>query len=86
MLQIKTIKHPDPERFDDKVNEALADGWNLTRRLAGPDAFVAELEKNVITEDEKTCENCRHYMQAANIEPCASCDPENGTCYWEAME
>lgn len=84
MLQIKTIKHQNPERFDYKVNVALADGWTLTRRLTGPTDFVAELEKEVITEDEKTCENCKHYDTLANNEPCISCTDDADK--WEAME
>ena len=84
MLQIKTIKEPDPNVFDDTVNRALAEGWTLARRLTGPTDFVAELEKVVITEDERTCENCRHQFELPDREPCLSC---SGNCSnWEALE
>lgn len=36
MLQIKTIIDNSASKFDKEVNKALADGWTLTRRLAGP--------------------------------------------------
>lgn len=81
MLQIKTIKHYDPEYFDDKVNEALNDGWTLTRRLSGPDVCIAELEKESITEDDKTCENCKHFDKKEIEEPCFSCKTGE---LWEA--
>ena len=84
MLQIKTLKHPNPERFDEIVNEALADGWTLTRRLTGPTDFVAELEKNIITEDEKRCENCKHFLTDPTKEPCMGCTSDASN--WEAVE
>lgn len=83
MLQIKTIKRQDPELFDMAVNEALAEGWTLSRRLTGPTDFVAELEREIITEDEKTCENCKHSLLTGELEPCVSCP--NGE-KWEAAE
>lgn len=86
MLQIKTVIDNSASKFDEEVNKALADGWTLTRRLAGPDAFVAELEKNIITEAEKCCENCKYCNVPGNIPPCADCNPDGGKCYWEAME
>lgn len=90
MKQIKTIYDPELESFDDKVNAALADGWEMTKRacfLVGAEHlpfFYAELEKEIITEAEQTCENCKHYSKSNDQEPCASCDPEAGVCYWEA--
>ena len=84
MLQIKTIRHPDPDYFDTQVNEALADGWTLTRRLTGPDHFVAELEREIITDAEKCCENCKHCLISPEKEPCLSCS-ETGS-EWEAAE
>lgn len=83
MLQIKTIKRQDPELFDMAVNEALAEGWTLSRRLTGPDVCIAELEREIITEGEKTCENCKHSLLTGELEPCASCP--NGE-KWEAAE
>lgn len=72
MLQIKTIRNTDPAAFDEAVNTALAEGWTLTRRLTGPD-FIAELEREVITEEERSCENCAHYSKKLGEEPCLSC-------------
>ena len=92
MKQIKTILRMNSEDFDQEVNEVLAEGWELVKRetlLIGQERAVlhcAELEKTLITEDEKTCENCKHYRKSTDQEPCASCDPEAGVCYWEAEE
>lgn len=92
MKQIKTIRRMDPEDFDNEVNTALAEGWELMKRetlLIGQEREVlhcAELEKEIITEAEKTCENCKHYSRPGDAEPCIYCDPENGVCYWEAEE
>lgn len=91
MLQIKTVIDNSASKFDEEVNAALADGWTLTRRLAGQDAFVAELEKEIITEAEKEtiteaekcCGNCRHLTRSGDLEPCVSCP--NGE-KWEAAE
>ena len=48
-MEIKTVveSHSWPGAFDEKVNEALADGWHLVRRdvLPGSDRFYAELVK-----------------------------------------
>lgn len=83
MLQIKTIRNADPSAFDEAVNAALADGWTLTRRLSGPD-FIAELEREEITEGERSCENCAHFNLCSDQEPCRSCD-ENAS-KWEVAE
>jgi hypothetical protein len=96
MLQIKTIKNrlDNVESFDKEVNEALRDGWRLTRReVLQPAAqaieytyimLYAELEKEIVTEAERCCENCKHRMQDASIEPCASCSDDCDK--WEAAE
>ena len=98
MLQIKTIKNRlyNVDDFDKEVNEAIAAGWKLTRReVLQPAAqaieytyimLYAELEKNILTEDEKTCENCKYGNVPGNIPPCADCNPDGGKCYWEAAE
>ena len=82
MLQIKTIKHQDPERFDDRVNEALADGWTLVRRLAGPEDFVAELEREI----EKVCQTCKYDKRRGSEEPCRNCIPGETLNKWEAAK
>lgn len=82
MLQIKTIRNADPSAFDEAVNAALADGWTLTRRLAGT-AFIAELEREEITEGERICENCAHFDLGNDQEPCRSCDEYASK--WEVM-
>lgn len=86
MLQIKTIRDKDPAAFDEAVNTALADGWTLARRLTGAD-FIAEMEKEIITEAERCCENCKHCDLDGNCEPCRDCN--DGVKYptkWEAAE
>ena len=84
MLQIKTIREKDPYVFDSYVNEALREGWTLARRLTSPDCFIAEMEKEVITEAEQCCENCKHKHVSPEREPCLSCS-ETGS-EWEAKE
>lgn len=84
MLQIKTIKKTDADLFDIYVNEALRDGWTLARRLTGPNDFVAELEKEIVTEAERCCENCKHRHADPADEPCSSCSDDCDK--WEAAE
>lgn len=90
MLQIKTIKKrlDYAAAFDEEVNAALSDGWQLTKRevLHPGQEYVyfslyAELERVIITEDERDCTNCRYGAQNGG-EPCDSCD-ENLNDKWE---
>lgn len=87
MLQIKTIKNrlDNAASFDEAVNAALAEGWQLKKReVLQPKAqsenmqtytmLYAELEKVVITEAERGCANCKYYEQQPESEPCRSCD------------
>lgn len=83
MLQIKTIRRADPCEFDEAVNKALLEGWTLTRRLTGPDHFVAEMEQVIITEAEKCCDNCRHGDKPAHAHPCNACKDAS---HWEEWE
>ena len=73
MKQIKTIREQNPDKFDKRVNDALADGWYIVRRLASHDGFIAELETVVITEKERGCENCKYTDQPGYMEPCTEC-------------
>ena len=84
MKQIKTIFEGEPVKFDEQVNAALAEGWSLEKRALHEYGFVAEMEREIITEYEKTCGNCKYSSRPPEAEPCRSCDPENGTCHWEA--
>lgn len=94
MIQIKTIADtlPDREAFDKKVNEAIADGWKLAKRelvthtqsSGKTDYLYAELEREVITEAERCCDNCKHLDNDADAEPCASCN--GNASKWEAAE
>lgn len=88
MLQIKTVYDRDPDIFDKKVNAALKEGWTLSRRTFDPQGFLAELERVVITEAERGCENCKHCDLGPNAEPCRSCNdgPNNYPTNWEAVE
>lgn len=74
MQQIKTIFDTTTAAFDKKVNDALAEGWRLTKRLRLHDGFLAELEQETITEDERTCENCKHYDRDPGLPPCCDCN------------
>lgn len=80
MKQIKTIHNTDTAAFDEAVNTALAEGWTLTRRLTGPEGtgpgFVAELEREIITEAERCCDNCAHWSKGPEQEPCLSCSED----------
>ena len=57
MLEIKTIMrtHDDPAGFDEVVNAALRDGWELVRRdlLITPNVLYAELERETEPEEEE---------------------------------
>jgi hypothetical protein len=93
MKQIKTIKNrlDNNVAFDEEVNNAIAEGWQLTKRevlvpMAQSNSLqmyvtlYAELEREIITEAEKCCENCAHFDVAPGEEPCSKC--MNGEC-WE---
>lgn len=92
MIQIKTIAQDlsRSEKFDKEVNEAIADGWTLAKRerVSTPsgceDYLYAELVKEIITEAERNCDNCRHFDNDADAEPCASCSSTASN--WEAAE
>lgn len=95
MLQIKTIVKEIQyvQAFDEEVNQALAAGWHLAKRdlvqhtLAARgtlDYFYAELVRDIITEAERNCDNCRHFDNDADAEPCASCSSTASN--WEAVE
>lgn len=74
MKQIKTIAEDNTQKFDDTVNLALQLGWELVRRYYTPDNyFVAELEKETITEAERCCENCAHFNNPGHVLPCKVC-------------
>lgn len=60
MLEIRTVTAYTPGHFDDTVNEAIKEGWELVRRecfITGADratTFYAELERIVEdAEDEE---------------------------------
>lgn len=88
MKQIKTIHHriDDSARFDKEINDALAEGWQLTRREFVPGYVIlyAELEREVITEVEKCCENCAHFDKDFTQEPCCNCSDDADK--WEAFK
>jgi hypothetical protein len=94
MKQIKTIKNrlDNTKMFDEEVNAAIAEGWELTRRdVIRPNAhpggetsytmLYAELEKEIITETERrSCYHCKWKFKTCNSEPCRNC--KNGD-RWE---
>ena len=88
MKEIKTVIEKRPELFDEEVNKALAEGWNLTRRDVFPGHyFLAELERDVkntnIDYEEKNCKDCKHFYCSCRDEPCFSCGEGE---HWEAKE
>ena len=96
MKQIKTIKNrlDSAAAFDTEVNAALLEGWQLTKRevlqpLSQPEhqytyiMLYAELERETITEAERTCENCMHYSTNPEDEPCCDCSQDADK--WEQM-
>lgn len=97
MKQIKTIKYrlDNAEGFDKEVNEALAEGWTLTARkvLLPPSQpntstylnfmLYAELEKEIITDAERSCESCKHHALPRSAGPCFVCFGRNK---WEPCE
>ena len=54
MLEIKTIMEElhNPDEFDRRVNDALAEGWELVRRDILPNMLYAELERETEPEEE----------------------------------
>lgn len=101
MLQIKTIADSldNVWNFDDEVNAAIAEGWKLTKRtMMMPQAHAtgtythpvlyAELERDVITEAERGCENCKHCDLDGSAVPCRECKdgPDNYPTHWEAAD
>lgn len=89
MKQIKTVISHKAAEFDKQVNSALLEGWVLLKRrlVCGPDSgyYYAELEKEIITETERCCENCKHYEDPVDIDPCLNC--HDGVLEgWEAVE
>lgn len=97
MKQIKTISRrlEYPELFDDAVNEAICEGWKLTKREVLPPLAIrngdqtyavlyAELEREIITERERCCENCAHNQKTPSEEPCLHCSEDCDK--WEEAE
>lgn len=83
MKQIKTIRRAEPEDFDREVNAAFAEGWTLVRRSLYPDGFLAEMERDIITDAEKCCDNCAYCDYPNTRKPCADCDDAS---HWEEGE
>lgn len=73
MKQIKTIEEMTAGAFDLEVNKALSEGWELVRRYMNGENFIAEMEKNDITEAERCCANCKHCDKLAGMAPCHTC-------------
>lgn len=80
MKQIKTIEEATAREFDEAVNQALREGWELIKRHIVCDLFIAELEKNEITEGERCCNNCKHCDKPPHVLPCKTCEDESN---WE---
>lgn len=83
MKQIKTIRKVHPEDFDQEVNDALSEGWTLVRRCVYPSYFIAELEREFISEAERSCDNCKYCDLPNTRKPCADCEDAS---HWEEGE
>lgn len=80
----KTPSNLEVQDFDNRVNAALAAGWVLVRRdyfhpvdtsqYYHPRTLYAELEREIITDDERSCDNCQHCLVSNLVDPCLSCD------------
>lgn len=88
MKQIKTVISHKAAEFDKQVNSALLEGWVLLKRrlVCGPDSgyYYAELEKEIITETERNCDNCKHADKDMHEEPCKYCNDDIDK--WEAVD
>lgn len=79
MLEIYTVLEHSTAHFDQRVNEALCSGWELTRRdvFIGPDyqpIFYAEFER-VVEEEEDPDERAQWVVTRDPAQPlkCSSC-------------
>lgn len=78
--QIKTVVQHDVSTFDAHVNEHLSsgEGWRLIEyKLVltnGNGYHYAHLEREVMEEQDKECDNCRHCDTHAGAPPCCYCD------------
>lgn len=88
MLQIKTITASNPDAFDELVNNAIAEGWEIVKRDVLPPyesqgqayrrTFYAELEREVdeLKEEEEGEELFAHWVTTRDpIKPfaCSCC-------------
>jgi hypothetical protein len=80
MKQIKTIHHriDEARTFDNEINTAITEGWQLTKRefVPGYCMLYAEMEREEITEAERCCENCKYYEQQPESLPCRDCSED----------
>ena len=85
MLEIKTITEKVSHQFDQTVNDALAQGWELVRRecfITGSDratTFYAELERiaELCEEDEEDAEDIARWEMTRNPRypyRCSACE------------
>ena len=81
MRLIKTIEEEKASIFDKEVNTALTEGWELVRRYRQDGEYIAEMEKNNITENAHSCGDCRYY-KVKQGSPCSDCIERNYS-YWE---
>jgi len=85
MKQIKTVIRQSGfvEEFDKELNDALLEGWKITRRdfliprVNGRSSLLyAELEKDILADVDACCENCKYYDLSNDEEPCGSCSED----------
>lgn len=100
MLQIKTVIDSSAAAFDQEVNAALADGWELVKRYSDDAGFIAELVKETepepeqapveweITRDPKLPYRCPHcgYKTDLPMTECPNCEELTSSKDWEGAE
>jgi hypothetical protein len=99
MKQIRTIVYrlDDVLMFDAAVNALLEDGWDITERKVlqpttpppaigpcPPVLLYAAMERYILGEDEKNCENCKHCDLPPDAAPCRDCSDTGDK--WEPRE
>lgn len=95
MTQIKTIwnRLNNEKRFDEEVNQALNEGWELVdRRILPPQSqshdncvLYAELEKgrDPVQKEKRDCRSCKHRNIDILFGPCNCCRDHDK---WEPKE
>lgn len=90
-MQIKTVMHRNPERFDQLVNDLIERGWTLKQRTRYGLMLVADLER---TDDDwrQALKTLKHACEIRTT--CEGCpvsvwcgqDDDTPPCDWKIPE